>query len=181
MRLGVYVGSFNPPHNGHLKVANYLIENRIVDKVLMLPTPDYWDKHLVDISKRVEMLRLLETEDIIVDDVHNVYKYTYQVLRSLQEDYKSDELYLIIGSDNLEKLHTWANIDEILGYHIIVLRRGDTDIDRYLANFDQSRFVVINDFPFIDISSTEIRANLNNDNLDAKVLNFIRKNNLYAK
>ena len=57
MKLGIYVGSFNPPHKGHTKVASYLVRNGYVDKVLILPTPNYWNKtDLVDIEKRVDNL-----------------------------------------------------------------------------------------------------------------------------
>ncbi len=56
MKLGVYVGSFNPPHKGHLKVANYLLNNKIVDKVIMMATPGYWDKKNINSVKiREEM------------------------------------------------------------------------------------------------------------------------------
>ena len=58
MKLGIYVGSFNPVHKGHIKVANYLLKNNYVDKVIMLPTPNYWHKtNLLDVNKRVEMLK----------------------------------------------------------------------------------------------------------------------------
>ena len=180
MKLGIYVGSFNPPHNGHMRVANFLIENKIVDKVIILPTPNYWNKQdLVDINMRIDMLRLLEADNIIIDDKHNNYPYTYQVLDSLKNDY-SDDLYLIIGSDNLEKFHLWKNIDEILKNYVIVLRRGNTDIDKYLEKFDRTRFIVIDDFPFIDVSSTDIR-NGSDDNIDSKVLEYIKKNKLYGR
>ena len=181
MKLGIYVGSFNPPHKGHLKVVKYLLENRLVDKVIILPTPNYWDKtDMVDIDKRVEMLRFFENVNIIVDGVNNRYPYTYQVLESLEKQYVGDQLYLIIGSDNLEKFHLWKNVDEILKHHVIVLRRGNTEISKYLEQFDASRFVVIDNFPFIDISSTKIRNNLNNENLDERVLSYIKRHKLYG-
>lgn len=180
MKLGIYVGSFNPPHNGHIKVANFLIENKIVDKVIILPTPNYWDKQdLVDINMRIDMLKLLETDNIIIDNKHNNYPYTYQVFESLKKDY-NDTLYLIIGSDNLEKFHLWKNVDEILKNYVIVLRRGNTEIDNYLEKFDRSKFIVIDDFPFIDVSSTKIREG-SDDNLDPKVLQYIRENKLYGR
>lgn len=180
MKLGVYVGSFNPPHNGHVLVAKFLIENKIVDKVLMLPTPNYWNKQdLVDIKKRVEMLKLIETDNIIIDDVHNNYDYTYQVLESIKKDY-NDSLYLIIGSDNLEKLHLWENIDEILKNNVIVLRRGNTDINKYLEKFNKDRFIIIDNFPFIDVSSTEIRNGMDR-NIDTNVLEYIKRNKLYGR
>ena len=180
MKLGIYVGSFNPPHNGHMKVANFLIENKIVDKVIILPTPNYWDKQdLVDINMRVDMLKLLETDNIIIDNKHNNYPYTYQVLEILKKDY-NDTLYLIIGSDNLESFHLWKNIDEILKNYVIVLRRGNNEINKYLDKFDKNKFIVIDDFPFIDVSSTKIREG-SNDFLDPKVLQYIRENKLYGR
>ena len=180
MKLGIYVGSFNPPHNGHMKVANFLIDNKIVDKVIILPTPNYWDKQdLVDINIRVDMLKLLETDDIIIDNKHNNYPYTYQVLESLKKDY-NDTLYLIIGSDNLESFHLWKNIDKILKNYVIVLRRGNNEINKYLDKFDKNKFIVIDDFPFIDVSSTKIREG-SDDFLDPKVLQYIRENKLYGR
>lgn len=181
MKLGIYVGSFNPPHKGHMKVVEFLLNNKIVDKVIILPGPNYWNKtNMVDIKKRVEMVKIFETENIIVDDINNNYPYTYQVLESLKKTYPNDELYLIMGSDNLESFHLWKNVDEILKNHVIVLRRGNTDIAKYLNRFDKSRFIIIDNFPFIDISSTEIRKNLNNENLDERVLSYIKKHNLYG-
>ena len=170
MKLGIYVGSFNPVHNGHIKVANYLVNNNLVDKVLILPTPAYWDKqNFVDLKHRINMLKFFETDTIIVDDVHNNYPYTYQVME-----------YLVIGADNLEKLHLWKNIDEIIkNNYIIVLKRGNIDYNKYLVNYDINKYVIVSDFDFINISSTDIRNNLENENLDGKVLKYIKENNLY--
>lgn len=182
MKIGVYVGSFNPVHKGHIKVSRHLIKNKIVDKVLMLPTPNYWHKqNLLDIKYRVEMLKLFETKDIIIDNIHNKYGYTYQVLDSLKKDYKDDELYLVIGADNLEKLHLWKNIDKIMKNKVIVVRRANADIDitKYKDKFDINSFIVVNDFDDYDeISSTEIRKNINSPYLDKKVFEYINKNNI---
>ena len=181
MKLGVYVGSFNPPHMGHLNVINYLINNKIVDKVIVLPTPNYWDKNnMASIKDREEMLKFFQTNKIIIDTINNKHKYTYQVLESLKNYYNTNNLYLIIGSDNLEKFHLWKNIDDILNYQIIVLRRGNTNIEKYLSKFNKNNFVVIDNFPFIDISSTEIR-NGSDDYLDENIKQYIKKNNLYQE
>ena len=82
MKLGVYIGSFNPPHKGHIYVVNYLLDNLIVDKVLLVPTGNYWDKQsLVDITDRINMLKFYENDNIIIDTVNNNYPYTYQLMR----------------------------------------------------------------------------------------------------
>ena len=178
MRLGIYVGSFNPPHEGHHKVMKYLLEKNLVDKVLLLPTPNYWDKtDLVNVNERIEMLKFYEEKNIIVDSIHNNYPYTYEVLRSLKKDYPEDELYLVIGSDNLEKFHEWKNIDEILENKVIVLNRGEIIKNKYLENYN-NQFIYINDFDYIEVSSTDIR-NGNNKNIDNNIKKYIEEHNLY--
>ena len=88
MKLGLYVGSFNPVHNGHIKVINYLLDNNLVDKVLVLPTPNYWDKQdIIDVKDRINMLKFFETENIIIDSIHNNYPYTYQVIDSIKKPF----------------------------------------------------------------------------------------------
>lgn len=179
MKLGIYVGSFNPVHDGHIKVMDYLIDNKIVDKVLVLPTPNYWNKqNLVDINHRVNMLKLFESENIIIDNLHNNYPYTYLVLRSIKKDYPNDSLFLIIGADNLINFDKWKNIDEILENKIIVLNRNNIDMNKYLEKFNKSKFIIISDFNYIDISSSEIR-NGRFDKLDSKVKKYVDDNNLY--
>ena len=104
MKLGVYIGSFNPVHNGHIEVVNYLLNNNIVDKVLIVPTGAYWDKNnLIDIKDRINMLRFFENERILIDDKHNDIPYTYLLMRKLKKEY-DDELYLILGADIISSL-----------------------------------------------------------------------------
>ena len=179
MKIALYVGSFNPVHNGHIKVMNYLIDNKIVDKVLVLPTPNYWNKQdLISVNDRINMLKFFETDKIIIDTIHNNYPYTYQVIDSIKKDYKNDDLYLVIGSDNLEKLYLWKNIEKILENYVIVFQRGKTNINRCLERYDKSKFIIIDNFQNIEVSSTEIR-NGGKDNVDKKVLEYIRNNQLY--
>lgn len=177
-KIGVFVGSFNPVHEGHIKVVNYLLENNYVDKVLLLPTPNYWDKQdLIPVEDRLNMLRVYETDKIIVDDKHNDFPYTYQVLRSLKEDY-DDELYLIMGADNIENFYKWRNVDEILLNKIIVLNRNNININKYLKNYPKEQFIPVTDFPFINVSSTEIR-NGKFKHIHPEVIKYIKEHNLY--
>jgi len=179
MRLGIFVGSFNPVHEGHIKVANYLLDNHYVDKVLMLATPNYWDKQdLTELKHRVNMLRFYETENLIVDDIHNKDPYTYQVLRNLRKDYPNDKFYLIIGADNIIRLNQWKNIDEILTNKVIVVNRDNLDIYRYLEDLPKEQFIIIPSFPNITVSSTEIR-NGNHKYLNPQVKEYIEQNKLY--
>ena len=180
MRIGVYVGSFNPPHNGHLEVCKYILKNNYVDYVLMLPTPNYWDKNnLVSVEDRVNMLKFYEDKKIKVDSTHNNFPYTYQVLRSLKKDYPNDELFLIIGSDCLEKMHLWNNIDELLQNKVIVLKRNEIVYNPFLEEYN-NQFIFLNDFNPIQVSSTKIR-NGSKENINPKVLEYIEEHHLYEE
>ena len=181
MKLGVYVGSFNPVHLGHIKVVNYLLNKKLVDKVLILPTPNYWHKQdLVELKHRLAMLKFFEDNNIIIDDKNCIYQYTYELLNHLNEDYPTDELYLVIGADNLKDLKRWKNAEEVLKHKIIVLPRGDIDINLELKEYNKDNFVVAKDFDYLDVSSTEVR-NGNTDNMDVRVLKYIKDNKLYTR
>ena len=181
MRLGVYIGSFNPVHNGHIKLVNYLLDNNYVDKILIVATQGYWDKtNLVDINKRIDMLKIFKNDKIIIDELHNSLEYTYELMRELSKEY-NDELYLIIGADNIIDFDKWKNYEELLNYKIIVMNRNNIDIKSYIKKYNTSNFIVVNDYDFLNVSSTEIRNNLNNEYLDKRVLEYIKKNNLYKE
>ena len=180
MRIGVYVGSFNPPHLGHQHVVDYLLEKDLVDLVLLLPTPNYWDKNnLVSIQDRVEMLKYYEDEKVKVDQEHNAYPFTYQVLDSLEKDYPNDELYLIIGSDNIERFHEWKNVENILKHYVIVLKRGDYKPNPHLS-FYKNKFIYQDDFEPISISSTDIRNGVSGY-LKPEVEDYIKNHLLYKE
>ena len=178
MRLGIYMGSFNPPHLGHKKVIDFLLEKNYVDKILIVPTGNYWNKtSIINIEDRINMLKYYENNNVKVDTVHNNYPYTYELLNKLKEVYPTDELYLIIGSDNLDELHEWKNIDELLKNKIIVLKRGKIKKN---PNIDDKNIIYLEDFDNIDISSTEIR-NGNFDYIDDNIKNYIINNKLYQE
>ena len=180
MKLGVYIGSFNPPHKGHIHAVNYLLDNHVVDKVLIVPTENYWDKQdLVDLSHRINMLKFYESENIIIDKENNEYPYTYLLMRKLKKDYSEDNLFLILGADNIINFDKWKNYEELLEYNIIVMNRDDIDIQKYLKKYPNNHFIIMNDFHPINISSTKIRNRISNKYLDKKVLQYIKKHHLY--
>lgn len=182
MKVGVYVGSFNPPHNGHIKIMNHLL-NKYLDKIIVIPTQEYWNKNnLLHIEHRINMLKLIKNEKIIVNETLNNLEFTYQILNELSKNYNN--LYLIIGADNLEKFHLWKNIKEILNHNVIVLNRNNIDSMKYINNFERKeKFILINDLEEINISSTFIRENLNNKDItqfiNKEILEYIKNNNLY--
>ena len=182
MRVGVFVGSFNPVHIGHIKMTEAVFKKGLVDKILMIATLDYWDKkNLIPLSKRVAMLKLLATDNIIIDTEHNEYSYTCEILRDLKER-SNDEYYLIIGADNLVNFHLWKNVEEILENKVIVVKRNNIDCDKYIKQFkNRDNFIVVDELGKDNISSTKIRESLKfrNKYLDERVLKYIVENHLY--
>ena len=179
MKIGIYIGSFNPPHKGHIYVVNYLLDNKVVDKILIIPTETYWDKqNLAPLKDRINMLKLYETENINIDTENNGLEYTYQLMRILKQKYPGKELFLIIGADNIINFDKWKNYEELLQYNIIIMNRNNIDIEKYTKKYPQGKFTIVKDFNQ-STSSTEIRNNLNSKYLDKKVLKYIKKHNLY--
>lgn len=180
MKLGIYIGSFNPVHKGHIDVVEFLLINKYVDRVLIVATGNYWNKtNLIDIKHRINMLKYFENEKIIVDNKHNDYEYTYQLMRALREEYRAD-LYLIMGADNIVEFDKWKNYQELLKYKIIVMNRDNIDISKYIEKYNSNNFIIVNDYKYIDISSSEIRNNIDNKYIDSNVLKYIKDNNLYG-
>ena len=182
MKLGIYMGSFNPPHLGHKKIIDYLLENKIVDNILIVPTNSYWDKNnLIDISDRINMLKFYTSEHVFLDTEDYELVYTIDLLNKLKSKYSSYELLPIIGADNIISFHKWKNYKELLKYRIIIMNRDNLDIKPYLERLDSENIIVLTDFPNIKISSSELREKMNSEYLHPKVLKYIQKNHLYEK
>lgn len=185
MKIAVYVGSFNPVHKGHIKVVKKILKE-YVDKVIIVPTMSYWNKNnLISISDRINMLKLYETKDIVIDKKNNNYEFTYQILRNIQKEYKNDKIYLVIGDDLLRSFDKWKNISEILKYNIIVIKRNNIDESIY-KKYEKYNFIVTNKISSKEISSTIVRNMIVNGNkdvlkyIDLKVYDYIKRNNLYV-
>ena len=186
MKIGVFVGSFNPVHKGHIKIANYIIEKQLVDKVLIIPTGNYWDKtDIIDIKHRIKMLENYETDKILIERELNNLQYTYQVIDELKKRYPDDELCLIMGADNIVSFDKWKNYEELLKLELIIYTRNNLDIRHYLEKIGKKdKYIVLDDVESIKISSTKIREVINEfyeleNYMDKEVLDYIIKNNLY--
>lgn len=186
MKLGIFFGSFNPVHKGHIKIVNYIIENNIVDKVLIIPTLNYWDKNdLIDLKYRIDMLKYFENDKITVLEKFNDLIYTIDLVNALKKEY-NDTLYLIMGADNIVSFDKWKNYKELLNYNMIIYKRNNIDIKHYLDCLGKKdKYIIIDSVKNINISSTKIRKNINNKNelkkyLDERIIDYINKNNLYS-
>lgn len=185
MRIGVFGGSFNPPHLMHLNIAKDLLRLKYLDKVIFVPTGNKYSKDdLIDIKYRIEMLKIMTIsyDDMIVSDYENQDRvvYTYETLDYFKKKYLGSEIYFILGADNLKQISNWKNSEYILSnYKLLVINRGDDKIE-------VKDNVVVTDILNNDISSTFIRNNIDNNDiikkyLDKNVLEYIRKEKLYER
>lgn len=164
MKIGVFGGTFDPPHLGHLIVAESARETLDLDKVLFIPCaspPHKSSRSLIDPDRRMEMITLaisghpsFEVSDLEIQ--RGGKSYTVDTLRVLTSLYPRSELYLLIGIDNLLELHTWREPEEIFALSDVVAinRPGFNTAD---VRKDYLRRVTFLRSPNIDISSSEIR------------------------
>jgi nicotinate-nucleotide adenylyltransferase len=193
MKVGLYFGTFNPIHIGHLIIANHFAEYSDLDQIWMVVTPHNPLKKkdtLLDDYQRLQLV-FLATEDypkIKPSDIEFKLpqpNYTVNTLAYLQEKYPQHTFSLLMGEDNLKSLHKWKHYDIILqNYEVYVYPRVSEEKDHIeFKNNPKIHFV---DAPIVEISSTFIRENIKNKKnvrplLPEKVWEYIDHNNLYKK
>ena len=191
MKIGIFGGSFNPPHNMHKNIALNLIKNQYLDRVIYVPTGNKYNKRgLVNQNDRYNMVRLM-IEGYNNLDVSNYefnkLTYTYETLDYFRNIYQNDEIYFICGSDNLKEITSWKRYDYILkNYKIIVIKRNDDDMDKIINKLliYSKNIIYVNDIEN-SVSSTLVRENLNRNNneyliqnMDTKVIKYIKNNSI---
>jgi len=196
MKIGLYFGTFNPIHIGHMIIGNHIAENSDLDQIWMVVTPHNPLKNKKTILDDYQRLQLvfLATEDypkIKPSDIEfklSQPNYTVNTLAHLQDKFPQHEFSLIMGEDNLKSLHKWKNHEVILQNHeIYVYPRISSELDaNQNAAFKNNPKIHIIDAPIVEISSTFIRENIKKNKnvrplLPEKVWEYIDHNNLYKK
>lgn len=194
MKIGIFGGSFNPPHNMHKKIAKTLIKKGYVDKVIFVPTGIKYEykTNLISNEKRVAMLSLMiEKEQNMLISKYELQEkaiYTYETLKHFKKSYKNDDIYFICGTDNLSYIDKWKNGKEILeNYKILVIKRKTDKIEPLLEKYKQyKKNIIVTTIKEKTISSTKIRTYLNKNNslkarlyINKNIYNYIKKNHLY--
>lgn len=192
MKIGIFGGSFNPPHKTHKKIPLELISNKYLDKVIYVPTGNkYNKKDLIDSFHRYNMLNLMTKDypnlDVSDYELKTNLTYTYQTLNYFQNKYKNDTIYFICGSDNLKEITTWKNYQYILdNFKILVLKRNNDNLDEIITNINSDN-IEIASISLDNTSSTLIRNIISNNTndlinfLDENIIKYIEENNLYKE
>lgn len=192
MKIGIFGGSFNPPHNMHTDIANYMINRHYVDKIIFVPTGSKYTykNNLIEEEHRYNMLEILsnKNDNIMVSDyeLKSEVVYTIDTLKHFKEEYPNDEICFICGLDNFSYIDKWKNGEEILtNYKIVVINRDGNDLEELLVKYDKYKDnIIISNMEMKDISSTYIRDNIKEidkvkEYIDEDVLRYIQENNLY--
>ncbi len=191
-RTGIFGGTFNPVHYGHLINIEFIREKYSLDRILFIPAKIPVHKNISDRvkpSERLEMVQLaisgnpaFEVSDIEVE--RETPSYTILTIKELRELYPEDKLYLIIGSDSFNDLDTWKSYKDILANIplIIMKRSGGRELRMDLLAISKE----VNSFenPLLAISSSMIRERIKNGLsvrylMPDAVVEYINKKELY--
>jgi len=188
-KIGIFGGTFDPIHNGHLITAQSVKEIRNLEKIIFIPAYISPHKQNAEASSAQHRLNMLK---IALDDIpffeysdfeikQHTISYTIDTLRELKKSY--DEIDLIIGYDNIFQFHTWKDPDEIFKLaNVVVLKRKSSHPIDYVDKYVESAHFV--ETRGIEISATDIRNRVNADLpiyylVPEKVLEYINKHKLY--
>lgn len=196
-KYGIFGGSFDPIHYGHLMICEYIKEEMGLDKVIFIPTGNPPHKDLgVSAEDRYEMVRLAisPNPDFEISDIETTrvnLSYTVDTIRELKKIYKEEKLYFLIGLDSLFQLKTWKKIGDLSQEieFVVALRPGYIDkeeingeIDFLRENFG-TRINLIKT-PLYEISSTDLRDRIHEGKslrylIPKKVLDYIEESGFY--
>lgn len=191
MKVGLFFGSFNPIHVGHMIIANYMVEFTNLDEVWFVVTPHNpfkKKKTLLHDNHRYQTV-MVATEDYVKLRPSRIEfdlpqpNYTIDTLTHLYENYPQHDFSLIMGEDNLNSFHKWKNYEMILENHSIYVypRISET---RKKSKFYGHLKVNFVDAPIVEISSTFIRTAIHNNKdirsfLPSNVWKYIDEMNFY--
>ena len=201
MKVGLYFGSFNPIHVGHLIIANYMADYTDFDQVWFVVSPHNPHKKksslLADIHRLTLVKVAIEGNDKIrASDIEFKLKtpsYTATTLAHLKEKHPKNEFSLLMGEDNLRTFHKWYNYEEIIDNHkIYVYPRVLTEQEKTVvekskgiaAVLEHKNVILCDEVPVMKISSSFIRKAIKNGNdvqylLSEPVLKYVDEMNFY--
>jgi nicotinate-nucleotide adenylyltransferase len=194
MKIGLYGGTFDPPHNAHLTLAEWVQKELQLEYIYFIPTAIHAFKNNSDLSPPLIRLKLVK-KAIEGYDKFRVSRieldrpetsYTVHTLKKFRqfENLPKCELYYMMGSDNLAELHRWKDPELIMKLaKIVVLRRSVKELRA--VNPDIIQKVIFLESPIIDLSATEIRNKIKlgidcSDKIPSTVLKMVNEYGLYG-
>jgi len=191
MKIGIFGGTFNPPHIGHLIVVEHVRQSMGLTKVIFVPAavaPHKREMEIIEPHHRAEMLRratngndAFEVSDIEIR--RGGISFSVNTLQEFKKIYPNDLMHLIIGMDNLTEFHTWREPEKIIGLAgIIAMTRPGVSLN--MAQIPLGEKITLCEVPEIAISSSEIRKRVREGKpirylVPVSVAEYIREHRLY--
>lgn len=188
-KIGIIGGTFDPPHFGHLIIAQEVLESFCLDEIWFMPSaiPPHKDREdILDANTRLELLKraIADHPQFSVSTIElerSGKSYTYDTMKQLKERYPDTLFYFLIGGDMIDSLHTWYEIEQLLELvQFIGLRRPG-----YVSKSRFSERILEIEVPQIDISSSLIRNRIRAGKsiryfVPEQVRTYIEMGNLYG-
>lgn len=196
-RIGVFGGTFNPVHNGHINLVKNYRNMLSLDEIIVIPTnipPHKANLNVIDSQDRIAMLNLAFEDEkyVSVSDIEIAAggtSYTILTIEKLKETYPNDELFLLVGGDMFLCFESWREYKRILSLCTVCTAPRQKDeilkLIRYQEKIDPSREnTIILDSPVLELSSSEIREKITDKTflrgfVPQKVFEYILKKGLY--
>ncbi len=193
MNIGIFGGTFNPIHNGHISLAEQLLGKGILDKILFMVSarPPHKNEPQVSAQQRLEMVRLALSDRANMEPCDLEFKregnsYTVDTMAQIREEYKNDNLFFIMGADSFVDLPRWKEPERLFKeVSFIVSDRSGAFLDetyqQKVKEIEEKFNPKVQFVPFLtpDVSSTELRSGFEWEQLPQKVLDYIKRNRLY--
>lgn len=195
--IALFCGSFNPPLFSHFSLAEQLLNSdNNIEKIIFIPVSNKYNKDELILDKhRFNMLNLVckNNSKFEVSDIEFKFSrqpYTFETLQNMQNLYPEYEIRLIIGTDNLSKLDTWYEIEQLLNsFKVFVLARDEDNIEEIINNNNllakySDSFIKSNVNLRTNLSSNFVRNEIKKKNsvkylLPDEIIEYIKDNNLY--
>ncbi|OSI09367.1 nicotinate-nucleotide adenylyltransferase [Neisseria zoodegmatis] len=200
-KIGLFGGTFDPIHNGHIHIARAFADELALDMVVFLPAGNPYHKKeeqtRTDARHRLAMTELAISDDprfaaSDCDIIREGATYTFDTVQIFRQQFPSAQLWWLLGSDSLLQLHTWKKWQTLVNQtHIAVAaREGDNiaqaprELHGWIGSALQNGSLHLLQTPMYNISSTEIRRRIRNGEpvsglIDPRVENYIARNHLY--
>lgn len=197
MRIGVFGGTFNPVHSGHVRLANEFKAFLSLDRILVIPTclpPHKTSDALISGDDRLEMCRLaFDDKSFEVSDIElkrGGKSYSYDTLTYLHSLYPNSEFFFIMGTDMLLCFHKWYRYKDLLKLctPCVAVRDDEHNLDelrQYVAEHEEMEKTIFSHMSAFPVSSTQLREKIANGEdtsglLPPSVIKYIRDKGLYS-
>lgn len=197
-KIGFFGGSFNPVTNAHINLALDIIDRFNLDKIIFVPVGNTYNKEgLIDEIHRYNMLSIAtkDYQKLEVSDMElNIDKKleTIDVFNMIKDIYINDEIYYILGADNLYKMLLWKEFEKLVEkYKYIIIKRDVLDCDKLIKSNEtltnhKENFNIVENINYSKTNATYVREKIQNGNINniidyipISIMDYIKENKLY--